>query len=397
MPWIVRFLAVLVLTVAAQPSDAADQTYDIHVILELTGGGAFIGTSERTGVELAESVINRTGGIGGRKLHFIFHDNQSTPQVAVQLASDVLATNPAIVLASTLVADCAAMAPLFQNGPVLYCFTPSFHPPAGSYLYSFGVSTRDLAAAAVAFFRQRGWKRIAAITSTDATGQDAEKNIKDIVLFPENKGMTLVENAKFNTSDVSVAAQIERIKAADPQALIIWTTGPPLATVLRGLRQAGMDIPVGTTSSNEIRSQMEQYSGFLPKELYFFTQPWPAMGDPRVRMNPATAAAQTQFKEIFAEKNVVPDQGSDSGWEPAMMAAGALRKLGPGATAPEIQSYLQHLKGFAGVSGVYDFERTPQRGLSVDNALVTIWDPKTGLFDAASRLGGAPIDDYTRQ
>lgn len=378
---------------ASVPSRAAEDSYAIPVILELTGAGAFIGNSERRGVEFAETVINHSGGVGGRKIEFVFHDNQSNPQVSLQLANEVLADNPAIVLASTLRADCAAMAPLFANGPVLYCFTPSFHPNPGTYIYSEGISTRDLAVAGFRFFRAMGWMRIAFISSTDATGQDAETNLLDIMRSPEAASMTLVEDAHFNTTDVTVSAQVERMKADDPQVIIAYASGTPVATVFRGLRDAGLgDVPTVTTSANQIVSEMEQFAAFLPKRLLFFSTPWPAIGDPRLAMAPAIMAPQEEFAKIYAQENVEPDQGAVSGWEPAMLAAGALRTLGPGATASQIQAYFQHLKGVAGLSGIYDFEKTPQRGLNADNAIVTEWRPALKRFVALTRLGGAPIE-----
>lgn len=386
--------ALVLARLASVPSSAADAPYEIHVILELTGGGAFIGNSERESVELVEKVVNAAGGINGRKLHFVMHDNQSTPQVAVQLANDVLATHPTVVLASTLVGDCAAMAPLFKNGPVLYCFTPSFHPPAGSYYYSTDTSTRDLATAGMRYFRLRGKNRIAIITSTDATGQDADRNLNDIALFPENKDtVKIVEDAHFNPTDISVAAQMERIKAADPQALIAWSTGTPIATVFRAMGESGLDIPIATTAGNAIYRQMEQFAAFLPKQLYFFTSAWPIDGDPRVKMDPVHAEKQREFYQVFKQAGIQPDQGSLAGWEPVMIVIGGLRKLGLDATGEQLQAYLQHLKGFTGVSGYYDFERTPQRGLSVDNAMVNRWNPAVQRFIPASQLGGVPLDN----
>ena len=119
---------------------------------------------------------------------------------------------------------------LKEDGPVLYCFSPGVHPPPGSYEFSASVSTIDLAETLVRYFRLKGWTRLALIVSTDATGQDAEKNLKDIVLFSENKDMDLVASEKFNATDVSVAAQMEQIRAAAPQALVAWSTGTPIAT-----------------------------------------------------------------------------------------------------------------------------------------------------------------------
>jgi hypothetical protein len=74
-----------------------------------------------------------------------------------------------------------------------------------------------------------------------------------------------------------------------------------------------------------------------------------------------------------------------------MLVSSVLRKLGTAATAVRIQDYLQHLKGLASVSGVYDFEGTPQRGLGPKNALVSRWNPATKSWEAASELGGIPM------
>src|SRR6202030_2977496 len=97
---------------------------------------------------------------------------------------------------------------------------------------------------------------LAFMTSADATGQDAEHGLDEAVARPENKDITVVDLAHFNITDVSVAAQIVHIKAAGPQALIAWTTGTPIATVFKGAIQAGLDIPIATTSGNMTYAQM---------------------------------------------------------------------------------------------------------------------------------------------
>jgi len=386
------FCAALLMTCAAGAARAAEEPYQVHVVLELTGGGSFIGNSEKQAIELVEKRVNAGGGLAGRPLHFVFHDNQTNPQVSVQLANEVLATHPTVVIGPTILGDCNAMAPLFRNGPVLICITPSFDPPKGTYLYSSDTSTRSDAIAGMRYFRLQGLKRIAVMTSIDATGRDADKNLGEIAEFPENKDeVSIVAKVYFNPTDVSVSAQIERIKAANPQALIAWSVGTPIATVFRGLADAGLEIPVGTSKGNEVYREMEQFAAFLPKQLYFFTSPWPARGDPRVKLDPAVIEKQQEFYRACEEASFQPDEGASQGWQPAMLVTAALRKLGTGATAAQLQEYLQHLKGLASVSGFYDFEETPQRGLGVKNTLVSRWNAGAKRWDPVSELGGLPL------
>ena len=245
---------------------AADP-YDIHVILPLTGGGAFLGTGHRDSFEALAEVANKAGGIQGRPVHFVYHDDQSSPQVAVQLANDVLADKPAVILGSSLVAMCAAIAPLMKNGPVDYCLSPAFHPAAGSFVFSTSASAIDQSAAVVRYYRMEGWTKIATMNNTDATGQANDKAVDEVLARPENKGVTLVERQHFNPTDISVTAQIERIKASGAQAIIAGVTGAPAATVFKAMVQSGLDIPVAPTSGNQSFPQMEQWADFLPKGL----------------------------------------------------------------------------------------------------------------------------------
>jgi branched-chain amino acid transport system substrate-binding protein len=381
---------LVVLPLALQGAAAPANAYDINVILPLTGGASFLGKEEEKALQLAETSINKAGGIKGEPLHFIFYDDQSNPQTGVQLTNRVVAAKPAVVLGSSLVAICNAMAPLMQNGPAMYCFSPGIHPPKGSYVFTASVSTLDLADALVRHFRLKGWTRLAFMTSADATGQDAERGLNEVVGRPENKDITVVERAHFNTTDVSVAAQIEHIKAADPQALIAWSTGTPIATVFKGIVQAGLDIPVATTNGNMTYAQMTQYAAFLPKQLYIPTAEWVQHAG-IITLDPAVETAQQQFFDIFKAADAKPDLGATIAWDPAMIVIDALRHLGPDATAQQVRDYIANLKGFAGINGVYDFPKNPQRGLDVQGAIVTLWNPARQTWELVSKPTGVPL------
>jgi branched-chain amino acid transport system substrate-binding protein len=381
---------LVVLPLAVQGAAAPANAYDINVILPLTGGASFLGKEEEKALQLAETSINKAGGIKNEPLHFIFYDDQSNPQTGVQLTNRVVAAKPAVVLGSSLVAICNAMAPLMQNGPAMYCFSPGIHPPKGSYVFTASVSTLDLADALVRHFRLKGWTRLAFMTSADATGQDAERGLNEVVGRPENKDITVVERAHFNTTDVSVAAQIEHIKAANPQALIAWSTGTPIATVFKGIVQAGLDIPVATTNGNMTYAQMTQYAAFLPKQLYIPTAEWVQHAG-IITLDPAVEKAQQQFFDIFKAAGAKPDLGATIAWDPAMIVIDALGHLGPDATAQQVRDYIANLKGFAGINGVYDFPKNPQRGLDVQGAIVTLWNPAHQTWELVSKPTGVPL------
>ena len=381
--------ATAIATLAGIPARAADD-YVINVVLPLSGGASFLGKAEQQSLQLVEKSTNDTGGIQGRPLKFVFQDDQSSPQTAVQLASQVAAGKPTVMIGSSIVAMCNAMAPLMTNGPVQYCMSPGIHPPAGSYTFTSSVSTHDLGRALINYYRGKGWTKIAIITSTDASGQDADKGFDEILAEPRNKEMQVVSRQHFNPTDVSVSAQIESIKAANPQAMIAWSTGAPIATIFKSIIQSGLELPVGTTDGNMTFAQMTQYAAFLPKQLFIPAAEWVTYATASAK-DPGIAKAQARFAEVFKAAGQTPDVASALSWDPAITVIDALRKLGPSATAAQLREYLSKLSGYAGIDGVYDFTKEVQRGLTVENAVVTLWEPDKKTWPPVSRPAGAPL------
>ncbi len=368
---------------------AAD-SYKINVILPLTGGAAFLGKGEQQTLQLLETVVNKEGGINGQSLEFVFHDDQTNPQITVQIANGIIAEKPAVMLGSSIVAMCNAMEPLLKEGPFDYCLSPGVHPTPGSYQYSTSADTHALIEALVRYFRSSGKKKIAFMTSTDASGQDAERGFDEVLKLPENSDIQVVERQRFNPKDVSVSAQIEHIKAANPQAFIAWSTGAPIATVFKGALQAGLEVPFGTTNGNQTYAQMEQYKSFLPKELYIPTSVFlPHEG--MFKLDAKVEEQQKKFHAAFKAANLGMDNMSALAWDPGNIVVEALRKLGTKATASQVKDYVSRQTSLAGINGIYDFKSVPQRGLTVRNALVSRWDPAAKTWIVVSQPTGIPL------
>ena len=384
-------LAFTTLAAAASlgaPAFAADP-YKIDVITSLTGGASFLGKGEQQSLEFLKKSVNKTGGIGGRDLEFVYYDDQSSPQTAVQLATQIMASNPPVILGPSIVAMCNAAGALMKNGPVMYCLSPGIHPPKGSFVFTSSASTYDLAKALMRYFRTKGWTNIAVMTSSDASGQDAERGLNEAAAMPENKTIKIVARAHFNITDVSVAAQIENVKAAKPQAFIAWSTGAPIATIFKGIVQAGLDVPTATTDGNMTYAQMKNYADFLPKQLYIASAQWAAYGQPGI--DPAVAKAQDAFYGEYKAAGLKPDLPASISWNTGLIVVDALRKLGPKVTAVQLRDHLENLKGFPAIDGVHDFGASPQRGLDLSHVVVTRWDPAKNTWVPLSKPGGEPL------
>jgi branched-chain amino acid transport system substrate-binding protein len=382
-------IAMLMLAGAGRPAVAAEE-FRLDVVLPLTGNASFVGHEQQQMLQLIEKSTNATGGIAGRPLRFVYYDDQTSPQIAVQHANRIVEGHPAVLLGSSITAMCNAMAPLMRNGPVMYCMSPGIHPAPGGFVFSTFIQTQQLEEALVRYFRGRGWTRIAMLSSTDATGQDADQGMDAALKLPENASVTMVEHPHFNATDVSVTAQIERVKAANAQAFVAWTTGAQIATIFKGIVQSGLDIPIATTPGNQQFEQLAQYTAFLPKLLLIPSALYP-LHTGVTTLDPRLEKVQHEMYDLLGAANLSADNATGTAWDPALIVIDALRKLGPDATAAQIRDHIAGLTEFAGINGFYDFKKVPQRGLGVQSAVIVRYDPQSKRWVWMSAPGGEPL------
>jgi len=365
----------------------AEDPYDIAVIAPLTGPYAFLGNEEASAISVVQAAVNKSGGIRGRQIHFTIQDDQSIVQNTVQLLNASVARKTAVILGSATVSACGAMAPLVANGPLVYCFSPGIHPPAGSYMFSASISTADYIVGTIRYLRSRGWRKVAIMTSNDATGQDADRIIDEAVNAPENQGtVSLVDREHFNLSDISVAAQIARIKGSGAQAVIFWTVGTAFGTLVREAVNGGLTIPEFTSAGNLNYAQLNGYQSFMPDNLYMMAPPWAA---PSAFPNAAFRKYAAHYLDAFKASGVRPDEGQSLAWDPAQLVLEALRHLGTDATPSAIRAYIAGTQGWIGINGQYDFKAIPQRGIGIDWLVMIRWDKEKQALIGVSKPGGA--------
>ena len=371
-------------------SPAADP-FEINVILAVTGAAAFAGRSEAQGLGIVETTINNAGGINGRPVKFVVADDQSNPQVAVQLGNQLLAKNVAVTIGPSLLASCSAIQPIFKGHAVEYCTSAGYHPEPNSYAFTQGVSTIDQLVFAVRYLRQTGIRKIAAVTSVDANGLDVEKGLQLALSMPENKDMALVTTAHFSVAssigDVTVDAQMAGVKASGAQAVINYNTGTPFGTVLHGYTDVGLNIPLITQPAALSFTTMAQFASILPSELLITG----LVGDaPDVAPRGAIGTAVRAFVDAMKSGGVAPDHVAALAWDPALIIVAAYKKLGLNATGPKLNDYIQNLHGWVGMNGEYDF-RTGQSGLTPRSLVMVRWNAEKKAFVAVSRPGGGPL------
>lgn len=374
---------------SATSGTKAGSTYTIHAILSVTGSAAFLGTSEKAALLAMQKQVNSSGGINGHPVNFAISDNQSVASTSVSLASPLISQVPMLIVGALTTADRPVDNLATSKGPVIYDLSPGDHPAKGSTVYSASNSTTSQTKAFVNFAKTKGWSKVAAITSTDTSGQDGWTNIQKAVAG-SGGAVSVISHQTFDPKAVSVTTQLSQIKAANPQALFIWTTGTPVATVFKGMQQLGMgSLPTMTTNGNASAQQMKSLANVLPAKLYFPGAPFQV--GPQHLTGEEKTAVQTFDTAMKAQGVPVASEGNALAWDPALLLISALKKEGVNATAQQINQYIASQTSFAGINGTYNFVNDPSpdnRGLGLSSIYITSWDKSAGNWAPESGPAG---------
>lgn len=376
-------------TAASTGKAASGSPVIVHAILSETGGGAFLGSRQAKALQILAQQVNASGGINGHPVQMDILDNQTSPATAVSLATNLIGQGVPFILNGSIGAvDKAVDALATPNGPFIYDLSPVEHPPAGSMIFSAGFSLSLEIQSDMNYFKSKGYTKIAALTSTDASGVAGFTTLQQVLAEPQFSSIHLINHQTFGDTDVNVTTQLSVIKAANPQALVTWATGTPLGTILQGMSSLGMNnLPTTADSGNGSFSEMKQYKSIVPTDLYIAIGSLTVPAD-KLPSGPVQSAVSS-FQSAVSAAGGTPGLGWGLAWDPTSLLVGALRHIGPTATAKQILDYMQNLQNVAGVLGLYNTSTTNHRGLTTSAVYLASWDGSK--FVLASGPGGVPL------
>jgi branched-chain amino acid transport system substrate-binding protein len=228
----------LLFTAVGKPAQAAEPIR-IGTIFSISGWAGFAMIED----------INAKGGVNGRPLEFYFEDDKSVPTNAVIAATKLIKDKKVVVMVGTSTSDSAlAIVPTCEKEQVPFINSGPAYIPFKKWIFSCGPGDVLGATHVIDYaIKDLGAKRIAFMRSTDAYGTLASKVIKGEL--PKHPGVSMVAEEIFEVTDTNMVPQLTKVKAANPDLIILFTTGGAGAVVAKNYKQLGMTTQVlGGTS-----------------------------------------------------------------------------------------------------------------------------------------------------
>jgi branched-chain amino acid transport system substrate-binding protein len=232
---------VLALASLVAPGSLAPASAEVKVgvIVSATGPGSSLGIPGRNAFTLAPKEI------GGQPVRYIVLDDESDPTIARRNVERLTTAEKVdLVIGSSSTPNSLAMVevagrtqtPMISLGAGRSIIFPMDKNRRWVFKTPYNDSTT--AAATVNHMVASGFKRIATICVDDAYGQGWIKEFRPLA---EQKGLSIVASEVYGARDTSVTAQVLRVMAAQPDAVLVASIGtvgalPQLAFAERGYK-----------------------------------------------------------------------------------------------------------------------------------------------------------------
>ncbi len=221
----------------AAASVQADIT--VGVSLGVTGPGASLGIPYKNAFQLVPKTL------GGEPVHYLILDDESKPDNAAKNARKFVTEDKVdVLMGSNGVPSAAAMTQVAAESKTpMIALTPVPPLTGDRAFWTFVVpqTTELMMSAVVQDMKKRGIKTVGYIGFSDTWGDLVYNALEK--LAPDG-GFKIVTNERYGRADTSVAGQVLKIIAANPDAVVVGGSGSPGATPQIALRERGYKGPI---------------------------------------------------------------------------------------------------------------------------------------------------------
>ncbi len=337
-----------------------------------SGPSRFLGQNLLLGSEAYFDLVNKGGGIYGRKITILLKDDRYEPDPAVQNTNELIESDKAFFLfdyvGTPTLTRVLPLLKYYENENIVNVapFTgadPQRKPPYDRFVFNIRSSYREETRALVRYLYAKGYRRIGFLGQADSYGKSGEIGVKDALAelnLSLTESVTYRRNQSFETD---MTSQVEILRRAGVDAVIAVGVYGPCAAFIRDARLAGWNIPVADVSfveSKVLLDTLKEASGTIGRDLtanLINSQVVPMYDDARY---PLVADYRARSKLTSDDYGFV----SLEGWLNAVVVVEALHRAGPSPSRDSFIHAMESLHGWDPGLGVnLEFSSTNHQGL----------------------------------
>ena len=235
------FFAVLPISPTAIAQGVTADTILIGQSAALSGPAEQLGKEMKSGAEAYFDVVNKSGGINGRKIKLVSVDDGYEPDRAAANTKKLINDNEVLALFGYVGTPTSnAALPIFSQAkvPFIGAFTgaQSLREPFNRYIFNVRASYYDETEAIIQHLVLSGAKRIAVFYQNDAYGK---AGLAGVELAMKKRNLAISSTATVERNTVDVAKAVETISKDNPTAVVMISAYKSCAAFIKAMQRAG--------------------------------------------------------------------------------------------------------------------------------------------------------------
>lgn len=348
--WLSASVAVGALTLGGPAS--AETLVKIGIVQATSGGSAALyGVMQKNGAELAIEEVNASGKLGDFKLVGIHQDDGGDRSQSVNIFQRLLNQEKvAVILGPTLSGSAFAADPLAQKAQIPVIGSSNTAPgitDMGDYIFRTSPPESMVFPGVLSYVKKKfNPKTAAQIYGIDDTLMKSAYAVHKKAL--EGEGIKIVATETFQKGDVDYAAQLTKIKAINPDVIVIGGLAEETASIVRQARQLG--IPQSTIimgANAAISSKLAELAG-AAAEGFIVGSGWFIQFD-----NPMNKAFVQAYRKKY---NSDPDTFAAQAYTSVYVVADALKRAGTATDSKKLRDAIAATKNLEANNGSFSFD-----------------------------------------
>jgi branched-chain amino acid transport system substrate-binding protein len=277
---VVTLAAVVVAPVATSGAGAATKgTLNFDAVMDLTGTYGQYGGYQLAGDKAIVALLNKSGGIMGKKIVLHYQDDQSNASTAALAAQQLLQQYPAIVMDSgTITPTCNAVLPVTTKAKVISFCSGTFLETKFPYAFALIPTDTLQSQSESSALKQLGGKKFAVITDESSGDLEGTKITSDNA---PKYGMTSVAYITTPTGATDYTAAIQQAKNAGAQEILLHSVvASSVVAFMRDIQTLGWktvkvlvnDEAVGTSVMTNIPPAVQKQFYAVAPRIYLKTK-----------------------------------------------------------------------------------------------------------------------------
>ena len=227
-------------------SNYQGKTLNFGAVFSLTGGGGVYGPQQQNGVQLAEEVINKNGGVNGAKIAFDIKDDASDKTQSAQVTQTMIQQGQVMALLGPTLSNSAVAAhPIADNlkVPMLAVSTTGFNivgncPYPCTYIFRDSLGEQTAIPADIKAYADKAHPKTGVLLypNDDKFSSDGAQVVKDNV---GANGISLLDTIQFTKAESDLSPYVTRAVQKHPDVIFITSLGAIPSKIMITARQQG--------------------------------------------------------------------------------------------------------------------------------------------------------------